>query len=161
MMATITTCQGLEIKVDDDLLDDLTRFKWFVNERGYAFRAVRNERGGRQSLRMHRYVLGLEIGGGQEVDHINGDKLDNRRANLRISTRSENCHRKAKTRRNSSGFKGVHWHSTKRIWAGQITYCGKKKHLGYFETAEMAHEFYCLAADMIHGDRAHYGGSHA
>lgn len=77
----------------------LSRWKWSYSNSGYAMRGT--TAGGKKSrgYTMHRQILGLIHGDGKEVDHINKDRLDNRRANLRVVTRKENCaNRSARSR---------------------------------------------------------------
>lgn len=74
----------------------------------------------------------------QELDHINGVRHDNRIVNLRLATRSEQCQNKKISTKNTSGFVGVSWHSTKLKWTAHIKLNGLKRHLGYFCTKEKA-----------------------
>lgn len=101
--------------------------------------------------------MGIPLSDPRQVDHINGDGLDNRRENLRICTHAENTRNKRMLGANTSGFKGVSWHKGDRKFRAQITVNKRKIHLGNFDDAEMAHEMYCLAADMLHGEFANHG----
>jgi len=85
------------------------------------------------------------------IDHINGDKLDNKAVNLQIVTQKQNvqtCFRKDKAgfRKDKSGFsskyRGVYWHKRDKKWAAQIQINGKLKHLGYFDTEIESHNAY-------------------
>ena len=87
-----------------------------------------------------------------DIDHINGDVADNRIENLRPATRRQNVHNSRMQRRNSSGYKGVTWHIKAKKWCAGIKHNGKRKHLGLFDTAELAHEIYDLAAQLLHGE---------
>lgn len=89
-----------------------------------------------------------------EIDHINGVKTDNRIENLRLATSSQNACNKAISSRNTSGFKGAG--RCKGGYRATITYQKKFRHLGVFKTAEDAHEVYCLAADLLHGEFARH-----
>lgn len=91
-----------------------------------------------------------------QIDHINGDKIDNRASNLRLATSNQNIFNRSMYRDNASGFKGVHLDKSTGLWRSQITAYGKKKQLGSFSTPEAAHEAYCRAADKIHGEFARY-----
>lgn len=91
------------------------------------------------------------------VDHINGNRADNRFSNLRVVGRIGNAQNRRTNSTNRSGFKGVSWHKRVRRWVAKIQWNRREKHLGYFDTASEAHEFYCLAADMLHGQFANYG----
>jgi hypothetical protein len=73
-----------------------------------------------------------------EVDHINRDKLDNRLANLRPVTRSENLHNSPPNRRNRVGVKGVHWIARLNKWQAYISAGGRRKILGCFATFDAA-----------------------
>jgi len=86
------------------------------------------------------------------MDHINGNRLDNRIENLRIATRSQNgANRKYQTN-NTSGYRGVHWVKADKIWRASIKVNNKVKQLGRYKTAEEASEVYELAADLLFGE---------
>ena len=90
-----------------------------------------------------------------EVDHINGDKLDNRKSNLRLCTNQQNNMNVGKKKNNTSGFKGVCFHKKRQKFQAQISIDGKKKHLGYFEKAKDAYKVYCKACVKHHGEFHH------
>ena len=91
-----------------------------------------------------------------DVDHKNLNKLDNRRENLRIATRGQNNCNKTKYKNNTSGFKGVSFHKKAQKYRARISIDGKQKFLGYFVTAEAAHQAYKQAAIQHHGEFARY-----
>jgi len=110
-------------------------------------------------LRMlHRVVWDYHNGTceGFLVDHINGDPSDNRIENLRLCNYSTNAANSRMHRDNAVGLKGVHKHSDGRYRA-QICKDGKKRHLGLFETKELAHEAYVEAANKLFKSFAHGG----
>ena len=98
---------------------------WFLNSGGYAYN-------GRMLL--HRLLLSPPAD--REVDHINGDRLDNRRANLRVVTRSENSQNVRAHKRSKSGVRGVWFGAGK--WIAGINTGGRRIHLGRFLTLEEA-----------------------
>lgn len=73
-----------------------------------------------------------------ELDHINMDRSDNRIANLRLATRSENMRNRGAQGNNKTGFKGVHWHAASKRFRAQIQINGERRCLGLFTTAEEA-----------------------
>lgn len=93
-----------------------------------------------------------------DIDHINGDRSDNRMCNLRAATRVENSANRGANRNNTSGHKGVSWHKRDLKWRAKIAVGGIHRHLGYFDTAKEAHAAYCEAAKNIHGEFAISGG---
>lgn len=106
---------------------------------------------------MHRVILGAQRG--QEVDHRDGDGLNNRRTNLRLATRAQNQRNKSATHTNRSGYKGVSLFTTPGMWATGKWYARIKLnrqtiHLGYFATAEQAARAYDCAARLYHGEFA-------
>ena len=74
----------------------------------------------------------------EQIDHINGNRLDNRIANLRSVNDSENRKNMAIRSDNTTGVLGVHWYKSKNLWHAQIQVNEKKVHLGYFERLEDA-----------------------
>lgn len=85
-----------------------------------------------------------------QMDHVNTIRNDNRIANLRLASASENC--RNRTNINKSGYKGVSWRYNK--WRAGIKIKGKSYHLGCFPTLEMAHAAYCEAAKKFFGEFA-------
>ena len=91
--------------------------------------------------------------GGMEIDHINGDRADDRIANLRLCTRSQNLANRRKQSNNSSGYKGVSKSLGK--WRATIRAGGRNIHLGTFECPRLAHQAYLEAARKYYGEFHH------
>ena len=95
----------------------------------------------KKSIRLHRLAWYISKGViPNEIDHINRDKTDNRISNLRECTRSENMQNIGLRRDNSSGFKGVGWCSSASKFRARCLIDGKRKTIGYSDTAEGAYE---------------------
>lgn len=110
----------------------LSHFAWYVS-RGYANCSSPQAFDNRL---MHRIVSGNQ---GQCVDHINGNKLDNRRSNLRVCSQVENQqNRHVINKNNTSGVKGVSWFKPHQKWCAEIWVRGKKICLGYFDDKDAA-----------------------
>ena len=90
------------------------------------------------------------------IDHIDGNKLNNRFRNLREATRSENNSNSKRPANNSSGFKGVSYRKQVGRWTAQITVNNKRSHIGYFNTPEAAHAAYVRAAKQSRGEFARF-----
>lgn len=147
---------------------DLWHFKWcatfnesYGGDGAYmAKRHLKRINGKSKYVYMHRAivskVIGRELLRSEHIDHINLDPLDNRRCNLRLATNSQNNMNTRKRRDNTSGFKGVYWHSHSRKWHARITKKGVTKSLGYFNTPEEAHQAYCAAAIKDFGKFARF-----
>lgn len=73
-----------------------------------------------------------------QVDHINGDRMDNRWVNLREVSNAENCRNRKVRSDNNSGYMGVSWESGRNKWKAGICFDGQRRHLGYFDTLELA-----------------------
>lgn len=141
---------GLFAIVDDEDYERLSGYRWCVayvkGRRAYANRGFRI--GGRfQKIQMHREVLGYL--GPLQVDHINGDPLDNRKANLRLVTHDENTRNAFVTRRSATGFKGVF--PRKGRFAAAIEAGNQRHRLGSFPSPEAAARAYDEAARRLHG----------
>lgn len=105
---------------------------WCLNT-GYAGARI----GGRVQL-LHRLLLNCPEG--YQVDHINGNRLDNRRSNLRIVTQQENLQNRHYDSRNKSGYRGVCYCKQTGKWKAYARHNGKQVWLGRFDTAEEAAE---------------------
>ena len=114
----------------------------------YAQRSIRKPDGRWTTIYLHRILLGDDP---RQVDHIDGDGLNNRRSNLRWATHAENQRNSRRAVTNTSGFKGVHWHARDRRWLAQIMLDGRRLHLGYFDCRHAAHRAYCEANARLHG----------
>lgn len=123
-------------KVDDIDFDRINSYKWYYSNFGYAIRdsnrTVSNRRA--VSIQMHREVLGTKPQ--FDTDHINGDRLDNRRSNLREVSRSANLVNTL-PRPSRLGIKGVYLHRNGKLVA-QIGVKYRNIHLGYFDTMAAA-----------------------
>lgn len=117
----------------------------------YAKRSTRRDENGKQkAIFLHRHLLtALE---GMEIDHIDNDGLNNRRANLRHVSRSENMMNARMRKSNRSGFKGVFWHKSTGHWRAKIVRDGIAIELGSFPTAEAGHAAYVEASKKYHGE---------
>lgn len=154
MDAVVSTLIGDQLVVFD--FSDWSLFegagRWYVND-GYVTKNVRIP-GTRRTVRrsFHREVLGLSTGDGLIVDHINRNRLDNRKSNLRLVTRRQNAINAGKKPSNTSGYKGVHPHRGSKLnpWVVQLG----RLYLGCHPTAEAAAKAYDAAAKEIHGEYA-------
>lgn len=101
----------------------------------------------------HRVIWALQTGQWptDEIDHINGNGMDNSWRNLRRATRSQNEMNKGLRSNNRSGFKGVSWHAARNKWLAQIKAGGKARVLGYFADPSEAAAAYARASAAIHG----------
>ncbi len=131
--------------VDDEDYEVLTQYNWMCNSYGYAVRRFRSGEGPRSgTCHLSRFIL--KCPKGMEVDHINGNPLDNRRCNLRIVTRAQNCMNKA--------AEGVGYRKDKKKWRARIKLDGKETFLGHYDTKEEARAVYIAATQMYFGDYA-------
>lgn len=126
----------------------LLSHKWAVVKPDGAKAYVAAWIGGR-TVYMHRMIAGAEKG--QEVDHINGDGLDNSRENLRIATRAQNC-RNTPKRTAASGYRGVYRVGSR--WQVKLTADGTHIHGGHHATADEAARVYDRLAREHHGEFA-------
>lgn len=143
-MKEISLNKNRFVIVDDRDYENLNQFRWCVDAQGYATRAIYNpdDQKSRRVL-MHRVLMNTP--NGYDTDHINGNKLDNRRCNLRIATRTQNIINVSKpNRHNKVGFRGVQMSKEGRFYSGLIVN-GKRVHLGMFDTAEEASRAYQMA----------------
>jgi hypothetical protein len=142
----ISLSRGLFTIVDDGDYERVCSRKWSASPSTRTFYAKCKMRVGsrRVDLYLHRFILNAQAG--LEVDHVNGNGLDNRRCNLRLATRAENARNRKKPIGGTSASKGVYWCSTRLRWCAKIHVLGKDAHLGYFVNEADAGRAYRAAA---------------
>lgn len=155
-VALVSVGNGLHASVDIADAPVVAALNWRACKAAntlYVRTNVRDENGRDVILKLHRLLLLLSD---QSVvaDHINGDGLDNRRANLRVASRFENMQNRRLPSHNSSGFKGVAFCPATGRWRAEIYADGKRYRLGRFNTPELAAAAYDAAARKLHGEFA-------
>ena len=156
-MIEIPLTQGQVALIDDEDFELVSKYNWCAawapTVRGYyASTHNKTSDGGRTTLLLHRVIANPPKG--IDVDHINRNTLDNTRANLRLASRAQNAWNSPHNIKNTSGFKGVHWHRQYNGWMARISVNGKRITLGVRSTPEEAFELYKDAAAQLHGEFA-------
>lgn len=138
-----------QVALIDDKDSELIESRAWRLSKGYAVTRVycckRNGRSHQRDVSMHRMIMGLTARDETEVDHINRDRLDNRRRNLRLATHAQNAQNVAARKRwnksnISSIHRGVHWDSTHEMWKASAVLDGKLHALSYFHDENEAAE---------------------
>ena len=126
-----------------------------LDSRGYLTSSVCG-----RSYQNHRLIYTMFFGGCPEfLDHINNIKTDNRVENLRPATRAENNSNVGLRRDNTSGVKGVSWHSRDQRWAVRVNIGGTTKHYGYYTDLVQATEVVMRVRTELHGEFCNHGVS--
>lgn len=152
---------GSVVVIDEDAWPRLRAHRWHIHvgHRGHKYAATNYKVAPRKFryVRMHRMILNAE--GGMDVDHINGDTLDNRLCNLRLCLHVDNT-RNQRTK-GSTSYKGVYLHKRIGRYVASIGAGEARKHLGYFDNPLEAAMAYDAAAVSIYGffARTNFGGS--
>lgn len=154
-IAYIQLTRGLFSLIDVEDSHKLIGVNWcaFQNKAGNIY-TYRKDRKRKTGYFMHRIVMNVDDG--FIVDHKNGNGLDNRKSNLRQCTYSQNIQNSRLKSANSSGYKGVYWNKYVGRWHASICSYGKRIHIDYFDTAEEAHQAYCIMAEKVHGEFAKF-----
>lgn len=151
-MKNIPLTQGEVALVDDENFEKVCTYKWYLHNSGYGAR--RGRKGERSVVFLHHQISGIPEDGLQ-TDHINRDRLDNRKSNLRVATRSQNCANRAKPNiETSSEYKGVYFDYQSGRWRSVIEIEGKKKSIGRFSKEQDAALAYNKAAINLFGTYA-------
>lgn len=115
--------KGLFVLIDDKDYEWISKLRWYLNENGYP----------RTTRRINRkYMHQLILPNAKTIDHIDGDKLNNQRDNLRICTQTQNCYNQKLHKNNTSGYRGVTWDKRQNQWIAQIMVNRKAIYLGSF-----------------------------
>ena len=148
---------GMRALVDTEDFDELNRYNWTARPTRLKGRVVwyadRKLRGQSRTISMHIQVMGT-FSTGKHVDHRNGNGLDNRRSNLRVTTRSRNGANRAKQPGTSSRYKGVSWHEYQGKWRAELRSLGKRLLCSYHGSEEEAALAYNAAALRAFGEFA-------
>lgn len=143
---------GEEFLFDSEDYEDVSQHVWSSDASdGYAVTRINGK-----VLSLHRFILAhyqeLEE---LEVDHINREKLDCRKSNLRTCERRQNNYNQGRRKNNTSGYKGVSWNTQASKWQCQIQHNKKNQHLGFYETKEQAALAYNKKATELFGEFAY------
>lgn len=154
---SIELTKGRVAYVDEGDALRLCRWRWKASFRkdGHKWYAARTVNS-RKTIYMHREIMGNPAGA---IDHIDGDGLNNTRANLRLCNHKQNCANQKPKAGGTSHYKGVCWYAAYRCWRAQIKTGGKTRHLGYFKSEKAAADAYTEAARETFGDFARGGAA--
>lgn len=130
-MKEIKLTRGLFAIVDDEDFEELNKFSWHASASGYAVRKIGNE-----NIHMHRLINKTPCG--LQTDHINRNRTDNRKKNLRTVTNQQNSFNKKTYKNNKSGINGIHWDKSRNRWKAFITFNGKMINIGRYKKIEDA-----------------------
>jgi hypothetical protein len=139
MSKRISLTRGKFAIVDDEDYEWLSQWKWCYTKTrgtstGYAMRSI-TRNGKSKAILMHRFILSAPSH--LQVDHADGNGLNNRRSNIRLATVSQQMANRNRPK-NSRPFRGVRWVEEKKKWRAEITADGKVRHIGYFDDPILA-----------------------
>ena len=141
------------ILIDDEDFWVLEKYKFSINTQGYVITEIGNRKmNTRKILSLHRIIIqpkAYEI-----IDHINRNKLDNRKCNLRIANKSTNGMNRSCQSNSTTMVKGVSWSNQKNKYRIYCSVNGKQYHLGYAKSLTKALEIYKKKINKYHGEFA-------
>lgn len=151
MTREIPLTQGYVTLIDEADFDLVKELSWHASrEPGGIYAKARKPRGGDAYFKLHRFIMGEPPGA--LVDHINGNTLDNRRANLRPCSNAQNLQNTAQRSDSRSPYKGVERRGN--VWRARIREGSAYRSLGHFKTSEEAALVYDAAARRLFGEFA-------
>lgn len=145
--------RGYITHIDKQDRDRISMHSWYAAEVSPGRIVAQAHIKGKTTL-LHRFLLDI-IESKIEVDHIDGNPLNNARNNLRVCTHIENSQNRKKSANNSSGYAGVGFIPSRGKWRARITFNKKEIYLGYFDTKEQAAEVRKTVARSYRGE---FGG---
>jgi hypothetical protein len=153
-VAYVPLTKGYEAGIDATDAQLVEGFNWQarVDKHDVYAQRISQRDGVRTCVKMHRVITSAPHG--SEVDHADGDGLNNRKSNLRICTTTENRWNRLASSVNTSGYKGVTWAANRGKWTTAIKFHHKTINLGRFDCPKEAHAAYAAACVKYHGDFA-------
>ena len=128
---------GSSFIIDSSDFPAVSEHTWWKSKRGYpVMKTSRRSEEGQKTVTLHRFLM--QPPPSCDVDHISGDKMDNRRCNLRICSHQQNMYNQKMRNTNTSGYYGVSLLKSVGRYEAYIHNCGKKIYLGLFSSAEEA-----------------------
>ena len=135
--------------VDDEDYEKLLPFKWHSHKSRnviYANHTTKRDVYGKQkTIHMHSMIISVPIG--MQIDHIDGNGLNNTKENLRVVTNRQN-HMNRQWKR-IGRYPGITWEKRRKHWVAQAQIDGKHIHIGSFPTEELAYEAYCKRVNPL------------
>lgn len=150
-MKKIKTSNGQYALVDNEDYDTTSRYKWHITAKGYVVTRPYDNGKKLTILWMHRMINNTPKG--FVTDHVNHNKLDNRRSNLRTATDAQNMQNRSINANNKTGYKGVHLTPSGR-YRSRIRHNKTGIHLGMFDTPRQAYLAYRRKAKELWGEFA-------
>lgn len=151
-MKEIFLTNGLATSVDDDMYDYLNQWKWHLSTNGYAKRNLYVYNPGQKTINIFMHHIVLPRPDKMFIDHIDRNKLNNVRTNLRVCTNPQNQANKGKRKDNTSGRKGVSWGKYARKWRATMTVSGKHVSLGCYNSVDEAYKAYLSKSRELYGE---------
>lgn len=138
---------GTPFLIDSNLIDEVSKYYWRVDSKGYIKRGDTNL----PKMMLHWFVMGLEAKHKYQVDHINQNKMDNRKENLRMVTCHQNNMNHGITKANKSGYVGVFWYKKNKRWLSKISLNNHNIYLGYTDDLIEGAQMYNVASKFLFG----------
>jgi osmotically-inducible protein OsmY len=156
-LKTIALTKGHVAVVDDEDFSIVSQWKWYAQINLGGVYAARREGSGGRLVYMHRLINATPSG--MVTDHIDGNGLNNTRANLRTATHRQNAQNQRPQRKKDAATKGA-WYDASgkqdKRWRSAIRVNGKLKYLGRYHTQQEAASAYAVAASQLFGQFANF-----
>lgn len=150
--AIVYTNKNEEILIDKDDIENVTQYTWYIQKNGYVARKTKKNRMNK-TIYLHRSIYGITCS--KEVDHINRNKLDNRKENLRVCNHIDNQHNMKPATGLTSKYKGVCWDKRRKAWRMRLKCNDKEAICEYYKNEISAANAYNYWAKIYFGEFAY------
>lgn len=142
-----------EVLIDDEDWERIKKYRWFIwkhHNKFYVMSTIYNKiTKETKNFSLHRLIMNFPKN--MQINHIDGNGLNNQKNNLRVCTQAENLRNSKKSKNNTSGYKGVSYNKYAKKYDARIMIDHKQIFLGNFKTLELAYVAYCKASKKYHG----------